>query len=470
MPGRNPRSTLAACFLVAALLVAKLAPAAPAAATNTAIKLSPNIGPPTAPTTVAGKDFGSSEVVDITFDSALLATASTDPDGRFSTKVTIPASALPGMHTILATGETSGLTANAAFTVRTNWPHVHFDAANSGFNPYENVIDPGNVSGLVQKWAVATSPGASPTPVVSGGLVYVAPADGLVRALDPATGATVWSYDTGGTMGGNAPTVARGVLYAGNDNGVVTALQSATGRLLWTADLGDFISHSPTAANGNVYVTHGLDNSNFVDALDPSTGALVWTHGLITAGTPAVAFGLVFETDPFGCYVQGIDAVRGHGKWLFSTYCEIGSMDSAAAVDQTVFAAADGRFVALEAQTGATVWVKNSGGITHGTPAVANGVVYESTADYLFALNEGTGTIDWQTPISGGTYASPAVANGVVYLPTHDGRLRAWDASTGAPLWSSDPAPAFLQGSPAVADGVVYTADDDGTVYAFGLP
>ncbi|HEY6785082.1 MAG TPA: PQQ-binding-like beta-propeller repeat protein, partial [Gemmatimonadales bacterium] len=92
-----------------------------------------------------------------------------------------------------------------------NWPRFHFDNANTAFNPFETALSPTNVSGLVQKWAISTAPGSSPDPIEARGLVYVAPADGVVRALDPATGATVWATDTGGPMSeGFAPTFAGG--------------------------------------------------------------------------------------------------------------------------------------------------------------------------------------------------------------------------------------------------------------------
>ena len=55
-----------------------------------------------------------------------------------------------------ATGQTSHTSATAAFLVRTDWAQFHFNAANTGYNPYENLISPGNVSGLTQAWTGAT--------------------------------------------------------------------------------------------------------------------------------------------------------------------------------------------------------------------------------------------------------------------------------------------------------------------------
>ena len=65
----------------------------------------------------------------------------------------VPASALPGDHIVTATGESSGLQAQAFFTVRTDWTKFHFDLANTGLNPYENVLSPASVGGLTLAWS-----------------------------------------------------------------------------------------------------------------------------------------------------------------------------------------------------------------------------------------------------------------------------------------------------------------------------
>jgi outer membrane protein assembly factor BamB len=64
----------------------------------------------------------------------------------------------------------------------------------------------------------------------------------------------------------------------------------------------------------------------------------------------------------------------------------------------------------------------------------------------------------------------PTVANGVVYYGDGPGNtLRAFDASTGTPLWDSG---STIQGpifaAPTVVDGHVLVATWDGHVYAFG--
>ena len=94
-------------------------------------------GLPTTRISVAGQGFGPTEVVDLTFDSQPNRKATTDPSGRFSSPLRVPASALPGDHTVTATEKTSGRTASAPFRVRTDWPMFKFGPDHTGLNPYE---------------------------------------------------------------------------------------------------------------------------------------------------------------------------------------------------------------------------------------------------------------------------------------------------------------------------------------------
>jgi hypothetical protein len=90
-----------------------------------ALVLTPAVGPPTAVVRASGAGFGAEEAVDLAFDGAMIAHAMTDPDGSFSSTVTVPRSALPGDHVVSATGETSGSSASADFLVRT-FPQTEF--------------------------------------------------------------------------------------------------------------------------------------------------------------------------------------------------------------------------------------------------------------------------------------------------------------------------------------------------------
>jgi Tfp pilus tip-associated adhesin PilY1 len=60
------------------------------------------------------------------------------------------------------------------------------------------------------------------------------------------------------------------------------------------------------------------------------------------------------------------------------------------------------------------------------------------------------------------------LASGVVYIGTDDNNLYAFDADSGAYLWSATTASA-VDSSPAVSDGKVYVGSSDGMLYAYAL-
>jgi outer membrane protein assembly factor BamB len=378
----------------------------------------------------------------------------------------------------LAPQSSSGLTASATFTEHTNWPRFHFDIASTGYNPFENVLSPENVAGLVQKWAVPTAPGASPDPVTWEGLVYVAPADGVVRALDQVSGATVWTYDTLGTMSGAAPAVSQGVLYVGNENGTVFALDAATGGLVWSVTPTERVEDPIVVVDGTVLVNVQNDIPGGTRwetwALDQVTGSPIWHRGTGAVGSPAVGGGVLYISNPFFCGSLAFRLDNGALLWtrLNSGDGELCSTGPPALADGHIFSALNNDFLARQASRGSLTWDARSPHYIYSTPAVAQGVVYAASWDgFVVALREATGSLRWSTQLpaeAGGS--SPAVANSVVYIGAADGVLRALDAETGAILWESPPAPSAIGASPAVSDGVLYASSDDGTVYAYGLP
>src|SRR5579862_510769 len=115
----------------------------------------------------------------------------------------------------------------------------------------------------------------------------------LIEALDANTGKNVWSYeyptsykdDFGFDEGPrSAPVVASGVVYAFGAEGVLSAVDLATGKKKWMIAAGQkFGVHkgwfgaagSPLLEQGKVIVNLGAPNAGIV-AFDAATGNLAW--------------------------------------------------------------------------------------------------------------------------------------------------------------------------------------------------
>jgi outer membrane protein assembly factor BamB len=121
-------------------------------------------------------------------------------------------------------------------------------------------------------------------------------------------------------------------------------------------------------------------------------------------------------------------------------------------------------------------------GASFSSPAVARGVVYVgSDLHTLYAFDAASGAPLWTSPTGTERFNAPAVANGVVYASPNNGNLYAFDAAgitgcsgapkTCTPLWTAPRSVGVnLGGSPAVAYGMIYIGANDQQLHAFALP
>jgi len=177
---------------------------------------------------------------------------------------------------------------------RTDWPTFRADNTCSATTPVP-------VSQRVQPlWQFDTdivSPPAAEVvtaPVTADGATFLAGCDGVVRAVDLASGKLRWKAYTGGAIR-MAPTVWQGRVYVGSGDGWVYALEARTGGLLWRfraapverriPAYGALMSTWPAASgvlveDGVAYVAAGIANydGTYLYALDARTGAIKWQN------------------------------------------------------------------------------------------------------------------------------------------------------------------------------------------------
>src|SRR5687768_2233358 len=150
---------------------------------------------------------------------------------------------------------------------------------------------------LTLKWKVDVGTGYA-APITVGDRVFAFSRQGedeVMRALDAATGKTIWetkynaSYKpnaaatrTHGTGPKSTPTFADGRLYTLSMTGAVTAFDAATGKLLWQKPGGPVeplyhTAMSPLVDRGLVIVHVGGHNSGALTAFDARTGDVKWS-------------------------------------------------------------------------------------------------------------------------------------------------------------------------------------------------
>lgn len=143
---------------------------------------------------------------------------------------------------------------------------------------------------------------------------------------------------------------------------------------------------------------------------------------------------------------------------------------SVAVVDDTVYGVAGRTAFAVDAASGATVWLTrldrfgSSGGVT-----VRDGTVFLTVGGAAYALDAGSGAVGWSAPLGARARRSAVVAGDTLYAPVRTGELVAVSTDDGTERWRFDTgnenvgAPAFARGTVFVATGGPHV---DGTLHA----
>ncbi|HWX87575.1 MAG TPA: PQQ-binding-like beta-propeller repeat protein, partial [Solirubrobacteraceae bacterium] len=227
-----------------------------------------------------------------------------------------------------------------------------------------------------------------------------------------------------------------------------------------------------------------LSDDATLHAIDKYTGQNLWSRrlGALSASTPAVGGDTVYATvlsrspgAPAG-RVLALNTVNGHYRWARDLPSRA---ESSPLLDKgkLFFGSQNGIVYALNAHTGNPLWTYHAAGAVKASPSLSGGVLY--FGDYsgeLQAVGEEHGHLLWRSGSGGallgsGTfYSTPAVMYGRVFLGNTDGRVYAYDASSGKLDWAVQTG-AYVYASPAVTNApglgpTVYVGSYDGTFYA----
>jgi outer membrane protein assembly factor BamB len=378
---RIPIICVSCLLLVMATML--MQPAILSFAKGASISLSLTYGPPTSSVQVSGLGFKGGESIALTFDTTQVGTATGGNTGSFSSTIIVPAAALPGNHFVQARGTGSGFFAQTTFLVETNWVQSGFNRAHTGFNVFENVLNPTNVSGLMLDWQYNVGGDIFAFPVVVDGVVYVGCSyyPDNVCALNASTGARIWSYPI---FGASTPAVADGIVYFSSADHKLYALNTATGAPQWS-----------------------------YSSIEPES-------------SPLVANGIVYIGSSFG-RIHAIDGITGKPLWSYNTGNREPISSPVTTNGVVYFGSEDGNLYALNASKGTFHWKYSTGSSSVSPLAVSNGVVYFGSIDHiLYALNASTGALLWSYTTGNSIHSSPAVANGVVYISSYDHYLYAF--------------------------------------------
>ena len=128
---------------------------------------------------------------------------------------------------------------------------------------------------------------------------------------------------------------------------------------------------------------------------------------------------------------------------------------------------APGFIAAMDAETGEELW-RFRAGVVESSPLLVEGVLYFGSWDKkMYAIDAETRRVRWTFETGDKIKSAPAYARGTVYFGSYDGKVYAVDARSGELRWEASGVGNFYA-NPAVAYGRVFIGNTDGRVYAFG--
>jgi outer membrane protein assembly factor BamB len=334
-------------------------------------------------------------------------------------------------------------------------PYIYALRASDGSQVWRTPLDTGLVTAQIPQpslpggvFTAKFDLGFTTQPVVANGVVYVVARTGKVYALDTATGARRWTYDT-------------------HLNAV--KCMGEPGQKNYSC----FFTPEPTVAveNGVVYGTI----QNEIYALDAENGSKRWaisldTSQMVAGGKLVFSNGTFYtlasngSTDPRPRSLYAFDAKTGVQQWVTNRFTSPSSYYPEV-VDQVVYLGSqDGTVWAYNRKNGSALWHTSVGAPVSLLPAVNDSTMYLQTdkqgpshvgqstpsTTTLIALNASDGAVRWRMRIdrNGLTGDVLSISNGVIYVltsvvsnimdvhPTFHLFLDAYNASDGQRLWS----------------------------------
>jgi outer membrane protein assembly factor BamB len=294
----------------------------------------------------------------------------------------------------------------------------------------------------------------------------------------------LWVHNSGALL--EFPPVMYGDhIFQLSDDGVLQAINKHTGHTFWRKRIGLLSASSPAVSGDTVFATvlargHG-SNLGLVVALDYATGATLWSRDLPSPSesSPLLDHGKLFFGSQNGI-VYALNARTGSVLWA---YHAAGAVKASPTLSGGVLYFGDysGHVQAISERTGQRRWVSGSGGALLGsgtfysTAAVVYGRVFLGNTDgRVYAYDASTGRLDWAVQTGAYVYASPAVTNApglgpTIYVGSYNGSFYALNARSGQIVWHYN-AGGRISGSATIVGRVVYFADlGDHHTYGLGI-
>ncbi len=270
--------------------------------------------------------------------------------------------------------------------------------------------------------------------------VFVASRSGLVKALNPEDGKTLWQRDlekdTPARLSGGI-TPGYNKIFIGSENGQVIALDAESGEIAWTANVEGEVLAAPTTDSNLVMVN---TSRGMLVALDQSSGAQKWT----------------ISTEVPNLTLRGDSQPVAAGGGVF-------------------WGTANGRLAAAVVERGQLIWQQPIGtpqGATEidrlvdvdASPIVLGPVLYITGFNgQLTAIDLRSGKPAWKRQYASAT--DLATDGSRIFVVTQKDHIAAVDARSGTEIWTNDKLENRLLTAPVMIDNYLVVGDSQGYLH-----
>lgn len=275
-----------------------------------------------------------------------------------------------------------------------------------------------------ERWRVQLGGAVRCAPLVESVRVYVPASDGLLYCLDVRNGREVWraALSMGEVQVPASPVIVkeRGVLQAilvstyGRmqrlDEGRIIAFDMH-GRRLWEQDAGGNVRGTPVVAGGRIYVPAFRSNppAGVLSVFDSRAGSSLWLQPFMIQGQPGERRTVNFSASPL----------------VHEGRVYLGSLN--------------GRFYALEADSGDMVWESDIAAGIASAPAWSEGlVIFGANDGKIYALDGDTGQKAWEFSLEAPVLTGLQDLDGIVLAGASNGALAALPWHLGRYEWAAE--------------------------------
>lgn len=271
--------------------------------------------------------------------------------------------------------------------------------------------------------------------------------------------------------------VANGFIAASR-GGVVTAV--IDGKTVWQLNVGDAITSAVGMDISGTTAVVGTRSGKII-AIDAQTGSQRWTADLsATSLAPALVMADRVIVTTNGGTTIGLDIASGSHIWQYSAQAPNTSVRGMAKPLQldtrtVLVGSSDGRIHAIDAITGAPIWVRRIG-LAMGASEIAKLRDVDAAAtvagNHLYAVSYGGKLVGFDMSTGRTLFDSDlsstdelAVLDGAVIGSSSDGEVVAFDRITGEQLWQNEDLKYRGLTNPVVIGQYIAVGDQEGVIH-----